>query len=140
MFWNKTITLYNRAEDNQTGAVKWYRHRIEYCFCKQTNSQMNTGVEQFTHVETIVRIPEQDNYQPAHKWVDLSDNEKAKHITLQSGDLIVLGDITDTIDECTNGKRSNDLIKKYTDSGAISVKSVNINNSLPGAHYFVKGR
>lgn len=140
MFWNKTITLYNRFEDAQTGIIKWYRHRLENCFYKSTYNTSNTGTEQIRSEDMIIRIPEQGNYLAKYKWIELSDSERCRYMTLQSGDLIVLGDITDSIDEYTAGKRSSDLFKKHSAHGAILIRHININDFLPGAHYLVKGR
>lgn len=140
MFWNKTITLYNKHEDRQTGIVKWYRHKLERCFCKVTNNKVNVGNVQIHTDDSVIRIPEQSNYLPPYKWNELPDDEKLNYMTLQSGDLIVLGDIEDQIDEYTTEKRSSDLIAKYSSLGAVFVNTVNINDFVPGAHYFVRGK
>lgn len=139
MFWNKTITLYNKYEDRQTGFIKWYRHKLEHCFYKATNNKVNVGNVQMTTDDNIIRIPEQENYLPPYKWVELSSEEKSRFMTLQGGDLIILGDITEEIDEYTAGKRSSDLIAKYSALGSVFINSVNINDFVPGAHYFVRG-
>lgn len=139
MLWDKTITLYNKSEDAETGLIKWHKHRLENCFYKTTNNKINIGNVQMATGDNIIRIPEQVNYIPPHKWSELSDSEKSNKITLQSGDLIVLDDVTEEIDEYTQGKRSSDLIAKYSVLGCVSVKSVNINNFMLGAHYLVRG-
>lgn len=139
MFWNKTITLYNKHEDEQTGLIKWYRHGLVNCFYKVTNNTVSVGGVQLQTDENIIRIPKQTNYLPPYKWMQTPNDEKGDAITLQSGDLIFLGDVSEEIDEYTSGKRSTDIIKKYSTLGSVFVKSVNINDFVPGAHYLVRG-
>lgn len=139
MFWDKTITLYNKYEDEQTGVIRWYRHVLKNCFYKTTNNKINVGGVQLQTDDNIIRIPEQNNYLLPYKWLNLPNDEKEISLTLQSGDLIFLGEVSEEIDEYTAGKRSNDLIKKYSPLGSVFIKSVNINDSAPGAHYLVRG-
>lgn len=139
MFWNKTITLYNKYEDEQTGLIRWYRHKINNCFYKVTNNKVNIGNVQLQTNDNIIRIPEQRDYLPPYKWVELPNDKKGEKLTLQTGDLIFLGDIEENIDELTSGKRSSDIISKYKTVGSVFITSVNINDFVPGAHYFVRG-
>lgn len=139
MFWNKTITLYNKFEDENTGVIKWYRHTLEHCFYKVTDNTVNVGNVQLQTDDNIVRIPAQKNYLTPYKWNKLSAEEIENYMTMQGGDLILLGDVSDDIDEYVTGKRSSDLIEKYKSLGSVFVKSVNINDFMPGAHYFVRG-
>lgn len=139
MFWDKTITLYNRYENDETGEIIWYRHLFHNCFVKQTNNKTNVGGVQLTTTDNIIRIPAQDNYIPPYDWKKTPNSIKGKKPTLQVGDLIFLAEINDIIDENTSGQRSSDLIAKYKALGSVFVTSVNINTSLPNAHYFVKG-
>lgn len=137
--WNKTITLYNKYEDEQTGLIKWYRHKLQHCFYKVTNNKVNIGNIQISTNDNIIRIPKQNVYVSPDKWLALSDTLKGQCMTLQGGDLIFFGNITDEIDEYTAGQRSSDIIAKYKVSGSVFITSVNINTDLPGAHYLVRG-
>lgn len=137
--WDKTITLYNRFENTESGVVKWYRHVLTDCFVKHTKRLSNAVGVQKTSSENIIRIPEQSNYVSVFDWIMLSDDLKGDYITLQGGDLIVLGGVSDDIDELRKGLRSSDLIAKYKDIGSLTVNSVNINTDLPAAHYLVRG-
>lgn len=138
MCWNKTVTLYNRCEDEQ-GQVCWYRHKLDNCFYKATYGKANSGGVQSDTTNYIIRIPQQNNFLSPYDWLKLSDSLKGNYITLQGGDLIFLGSVDEDIDEYTQGRRSSDLIAKYHALGSVLVKSVNINVDLPGAHYLVKG-
>lgn len=137
--WDKIITLYNRYEDEQTGVVKWYRHKLNKCFYKRTNNRVRVGDVQLQSDDTIVRIPAQSSYLPPFAWNGLPNDHKSNQMTLQSGDLIFLGDVAEEIDEYTSGKRSSDLITKYKALGSVFVSSVNINDFMYGQHYLVKG-
>lgn len=139
MFWDKTITLYNRYEDEQTGVIHWYRHRLTDCFYKTTNNKINIGGVQLQTDDNIIRIPIQQNFLLPYKWLKLPNDNKGEYMTLQGGDLIFLGEISENIDEYVSGKRSNDLIEKYAALGSVFVKSVNINDFMIGAHYLVRG-
>lgn len=139
MTWDKTITLYNRYEDEQTGIIKWYRHKLNKCFYKRTNNKVRVGDVQLQSDDTIIRIPAQSGYFPPFAWNNLPNDRKGNQMTLQSGDLIFLGEVADEIDEYTSGKRSSDLITKYKALGSVFVKSVNINDFMYGQHYLVKG-
>ncbi len=138
MFWNKTITLYNRFEDEKTGLITWHRHKIEHCFFKNTKSGANIGNVQRFSSESIVRIPEQHNYLPPFEWLKLADSKRPECMTLQVDDIIVPADVSDEIDEYSQGTRSSDLLAKYKSLGALRIKSVNINTVAPGAHYFIR--
>lgn len=139
MTWNRDITLYNKYEDEQTGYIKWYRHNLSNCFYKRTNNKVNVGGVQLQSDNTIIRIPIQSGYLPPFVWVDLPNDRKSNQMTLQSGDLIFLGKITEDIDNYTSGKRASDLIAKYKSLGSVTVTSVNINDFMYGRHYLVKG-
>ena len=136
-FWNKTITLYNKSEDIQTGVISWNRHVLYNCFVKRTNSKINVGNVQLQTDNTIIRILEQSNFILPYEWQNLPNDRMKETITLQAGDLIILGDVSDDIDEYTGGQRSTDIIAKYSVLGSVFVSSVNINADLPNKHYLV---
>ena len=137
--WNKTITLYNKLEDSTTGHISWHRHVLKNCFFKETKNSVNVGNRQKTNGNYIVRIPQLNNFLSPAKWLEITDNSYGDFVTLQGGDLIVLGDISDEIEEYTPGQRSSDLLKRYESLGGFFIGSVNINTDLPGAHYLVRG-
>ena len=139
MFWDKTITLYNKFEEEKSGKVTWHRHRIEECFFKDSQSLSSGGNVRKKSSEGIARIPEQTDYVSPSEWLKLSEQDRAKVFTLQVGDIIISGDVSDDIDEYTKGMRSSDLIAKYISLGVLSIKTVNVNTFAPGAHYFIRG-
>lgn len=139
MFWSKTITLFNKHEDEQTGLVRWHRHLLSNCFVKVTNNKVNIGSVQLQTNNNIIRIPTQSNYLPPYEWLKLPNDIKGKFFTLQGGDLIFLGNVNENIDEYMTGQRSSDLIAKYKSMGSVFISSVNINDFTYGSHYFIRG-
>lgn len=117
-WWNKTITIYNKLIDPTTQKVSWYRAVVENCFWKAVNSTYTIGSQGKSStgimLETksiICRIPKSENYVDKRTWKGLLD--KSDTFTLGNGDIIVLGEVDDVIDEYTAGQRSTDLITKY---------------------------
>lgn len=139
MLWEQTITVYNKYEDEQTGLIKWYRHKLNNCFYKNTNNKINVGSVQIQTDNSIVRIPAHSDYLPPFEWLNLPNDKKPTKLTLQTGDLIFFGDVSEEIDEYTVGKRSSDLIAKYNTLGSMYIVSANINDWMYGQHYFVRG-
>ena len=139
MFWDKTVTLYNKYEDEITGAIHWYRHKLTDCFYKVTNNTVTVGSVKLQTNDNIIRIPAQIKYLSADKWQELPNDKKTEYLTLKGDDLIFLGDVSENIDEYTPGKRSSDIIEKYKALGSVVVTSVNINDFLPEPHYLVRG-
>lgn len=140
MMWDKIITIYNKHEDEQTGFIKWHRHIIKNCFYKTTNNQINVGSVLLNSDDTIIRIPSQNNYKAPFDWNNIPNDKKNEYLTIQKGDLIILGEVNENIDEYTSGKRLNDIIKKYSLLGAITINSVNDNDNGPLAHYLIRGK
>lgn len=136
-WWNKTVTLYNRFEDGE-GVVKWYRTVLPGCFVKTVPALIisgNTGTEK---PQATVRIRKSENYVPSAEW--LNDESKRNFgFTVQNEDIIVIGNVSDDIDEYESGKRSDDFINKYKSAGCITVKLFSVNDFGATAHYKVVG-
>ena len=65
---------------------------------------------------------------------------RARYFTLAVGDIVVLGNIKDTIDEYTEGQRSSDLLNKYKRMGeCFVIERCTINNTAGLQHYYVRG-
>lgn len=134
-YWNKTITIYNRYE-NSDGIIKYYRKVLHNCFWKETNNKISVSNVSLQSNNHIIRIPQSYDYLPPAEWLNSSD--KVNKFTLQTGDIIIKGDITFDIDELKDGCRLNDFLSRYR-QGITEITSVNDNTDLPNAHYFVKG-
>lgn len=136
-YWNKTITVFNRYEDTITGQITWYKHILTNCFYKRSNIAVTVGNTRIQTDDNIVRIPNQSNYKTPSEWLISAD--KSNHLTLQTGDIIIMGEVADEINEYIGGQRSTDIIAKYKSQGVMVIKSVNENTDLPNKHYLVRG-
>lgn len=135
--WSKTITLYNRHEDAQTGEIAWYRHIIRHCFIKNGRTAVYGSNSVKSESKNVLRIPKQKNYMSPDQWLSFAD--KTNRLTLQLGDIIIFGEVSDTVDEYTQGKRSSDLISKYNYLGAMMIEYILINTAMAKPHYHVEG-
>lgn len=142
IWWENTITLYNKHEDPVTNLVTWSRTVIEGCFVKNANNKViinNTVLD--TNV-TIVRIRETSAYLPYMNWISTPNDKRSKYFTLHQGDIIILAEVDDIIDEYTKGKRSTDVMAKYKAYGkclTITTHQENIGSGRVCPHYFVQG-
>lgn len=142
VWWDTTITIYNKYENTSTNVITWYGTVIPLCFWKYVGDSINQTLTQEDKYDTICRIPENPLYVPNYLWKDLSELDKASHFTVNLDDIIIKGYVTDTINEYTAGKRSTDIIDKYKKlQGCITVKEFAIDTGegrcLP--HYRIYG-
>lgn len=147
-WWDKTITLYNKFVDPTTQRVTWYRTVIENCFWKASNDIYNMGrygmstVGIQLEVKTITcRIPKDDRYVNKREWKELED--KSNNFTLANGDIIILGEVDDVIDDYVAGQRSTDILSKYKEFDECLEIDRYIDNVRTGVsleHYRVVGK
>ena len=141
VWWDTTITLYNRYEDAATNLVVWYRTVLDGCFMKNANNKLTVGQTVLETNDIIIRIPENDKFRPFGEWTenhDLMEN----CFTLHQGDIIVKGDVDEEIDEYIKGKRSTDFLSKYKNLGVcltISNWQDNTGAGRVAPHYYVSG-
>lgn len=90
--------------------------------------------------DVICRIPKQANYVTLETWKTLKDFTDT--FTLRNGDVIILGEVTDEVDEYTKGKHMTDVLNKYKEiNRAIQIESFteDIGNGLCAEHYKILG-
>lgn len=141
-WWNSTITIYNRYEDKNTNIVRWYRTSIPNCFWKDAGNKVHIGNTTLETNDIICRIPKDNRFLPNYQWSVLPSDQKQDYFTLSVGDIIVLGDVEDEINEYASGMRSNDLVDKYKAlQGCLKIEqtSINTDGGRGSEHYFVKG-
>ena len=136
-WWNKTVTIYNRFEDKD-GYVTWHKNVLSGCFVKTTPTFVVSGDVGTEKTQTIIRIRKSERYVYPVDWAT-DANKRKSGFTVQNGDIIVVGNISDIIDEYENGKRSDDLINKYKSAGSITVNSFSENTFGALAHYKAVG-
>ena len=141
-WWDKTITIYNKYEDPTTQMVKWYKHIIPNCFVKTTATMITGGQITYNTSSNIIRIPQNNLFKNYAEWVNIPNTEQGNYLTTHQGDIIVLGEVEDIIDEYTEGIRSSDLLTKYKALDmCLSIDSWqdNTGNGRVSPHYFVSG-
>lgn len=141
-WWNDTITVYNKYEDQVTKVVTWYKTIIPSCFWKYVGDKVKIGDSIIETNSTICRIPKLDNFVEKYQWINLSEIDKAKYFTAGIGDIVVRGRISEDIDEYKKGQRSSDFvakIKKMQGCFIVEEVSINVGGGRGDEHYLLKG-
>lgn len=141
IWWEDTVTLYNRYEDAQTNVVVWHRTVLTNCFWKSVGSKVVIDDTTIDTDNLICRIPKDDRYLNPLDWKQLSNDVMDEYFTLKQNDIIVKGEVDDVIDEYSKGHRANDLIEKYKDVGCFLIRKVGINvgTGKCNEHYYISG-
>lgn len=141
-WWNQTITIYNRYEDDHTNLVRWYKTIVSGCFYKDAGNKIQVGNTVIETNDIICRIRKDDRFLPNYEWNAKPADQKQDYFTLSVGDIIVLGEVADDIDEYHSGMRSNDIIDKYKAlQGCFKIEQVadNTGGGRGSEHYYAKG-
>ena len=142
VWWDTTITVYNRYQDTLTQIVTWYRHVVDNCFWKNAGNKVVVGETVLETNNIICRIPKQDNFLEKFNWVMVPNDLMENYFTVGVGDIIVKGNVSDIINEYQSGHRSSDILNKYKAlQGCLEVQSVAINTGVGrgNEHYYVSG-
>lgn len=144
-WWDKTVTIYNKVVDPATQRITWYKNTAENCFWKYVNNSYTIRGSMITldTKDVICRIPKTDKFVDKKTWQELTDEERKNYFTLANGDIIILGEVEDVIDEYTAGQRSTDLITKYKEYDACIEIDTYVDNCQTGVnldHYRVVGK
>lgn len=141
VWWDKTLTVYVKYENPLTQLVTWHRYVMSKCFWDNTGDKVKIGETVLDSTSILCRIPEQPNFLVKQDWMQVPNDEQDKYFTLGIGDIIVLGEVTDEIDEYRSKKRSSDLVAKYKLQGCMEVQSFS-NSTGAGRcypHYLARG-
>lgn len=141
MWWDKTITVYNKFQDPQTQVIKWYRTVLDNCFWKNQFQRLTVGGVEVETDSIICRVPESASFKQKQLWNKVPNDLKSNYFTFAQGDIIILGEVEDEINEYQSGSRSSELIEKYKWQGCMVVDRLNINvgAGLGLPHYRVEG-
>lgn len=144
-WWDKTVTIYNKVVDPTTQRITWYKNTAENCFWKYVNNSYTIRGSMITldTKDVICRIPKTDKFVDKKTWRELKDEERKDYFTLANGDIIILGEVEDVIDEYTAGKRSTDLVAKYKEDDACIEIDTYVDNCQTGVnleHYRIVGK
>ena len=141
-WWADTVTIYNRYEDPQTDLITWTRTVLTDCFFKNANNKVTVGQTVIETNDIIVRIPQKTNYRAYATWLMLGNDVRPNYFTIHQGDIIVKGNVTDTIDEYNSATNSNALLTKYKKLGTCLVVNNFNDNATAGRglkHYRIMG-
>lgn len=143
IWWDTTITIYNKYEDPQTHVITWYSHPLSGCFWKASGDIVNVGSVVLDSKSILCRIPKDEAFLEKFDWEQLPNDQMSNYFTLGIGDIIVKGEVSDVIDEYTSGHRSSDLLSKYKPSQRCFEIAEFANNTGIGRnneHYFTRGK
>lgn len=139
-WWDKTITIYNKYEDPESHLITWYRHTVDGCFLQDVGNKLKMGETILESNQIICRIPENELYQDKYTWIN--NDDRSEYFTLGLQDLVVVGEISEDINEYQKGKRSSDFIAKYKAiTSVLEIESLSINTGPMrcNPHYKVRG-
>ena len=142
VWWDKSLTIYNRYEDPLTQVVTWYKNVVSNCFWKYIGNKVTVGDVVLETNDIICRIPKNEKFKEKYEWDKLPNDIMSNYFTLGQGDIIVRGEVSDIINEYIAGKRSTDLLAKYKAlQGCMEIQEIAVNVGIGrcSEHYFVKG-
>ena len=143
VWWETTITVYNKFVDTQTDVVSWFKTVITDCFWKMSGQEVRVGETVLDSKSIICRIPKDERFLEKQEWIKLPNDQMNDYFTLAPGDIIIKGECDEVIDEYTKGHRSSDLLGKYREYQAcmeITEYSNDTGASRNHEHYFVRGK
>lgn len=141
-WWETTVTVFNKFTDPTTKVVIWYKTVIDGTFWKYVGDKINIGKTVLETNNIICRIRKDEKFLEPYQWSKKPNDTMKNYFTLARGDIIIKGEVEDTIDEYASGKRSNDIIAKYKQlQGCMTIEEVAINVGAGrcNEHYLVKG-
>ncbi len=143
-WWNTTITIYNQYIDPVTDIVSWYRTVVPDCFWDYSGERVLINDVELNTSSVICRIPEDEKYLSKYLWEQKPNDEMSNYFTVGRDDIIIPGEVDDTIDEYDRGTgiKSTDLLAKYSKlQGCMKVNTIveNVGGGRNNPHYHVLG-
>lgn len=142
VWWEDTITVYNKHTNPLTQIVTWLPTVLTNCFWKYERTRVMIGQTVVESCRTICRIPENSKFMEKSVWESQPDDIMPQYFTLGEGDIIVKGEVSEVIDEYNAGHRSSDFIAKHKALGdciKIEAFSNNTKTGTNNKHYLVSG-
>lgn len=142
IWWEQTITIFNKYEDKTTHVIKWYKTVVDNCFWQHSLDRVTIGETVLATDYIICRIPKNNKFLEKYLWLSMPNDQMQDYFTLGRGDIIIRGTVDDEINEYVAGSRSSDVIEKYKDlQGCIEIEEISINTGRGrnNEHYYVKG-
>lgn len=143
VWWDSTVTIYNKYVDPQTQVITWFKNVVTDCFWHLQGSTILAGDVTIDSKTIVCRIPKDVKYMAKQDWVNLPNDQMPEYFTLGQGDIIVKGECEEVIDEYTKGHRSTDLLGKYRQYQAVMEITEFVDSTGVGRnneHYLVRGK
>ena len=143
IWWEDTITIYNKYTDTQTDVVTWFKTTISDCFWQLTGTEVTVGETALNSKSIVCRIPKDARYKDKSEWIKLPNDKMSTFFTIGQGDIVVKGVCDFVIDEYTEGKRSTDLLAQYREyQQCFSITQYSDNTGLGrnNEHYLTRGK
>ena len=143
LWWDTTITVYNRFEDPQTDLVTWYKTILHDCFWRASGDRVSIGQVTLDSKSVLCRIPKNPSFLERFDWVQLPNDQMSEYFTLGIGDIIVKGECADEINEYVQGQRSTNLLEKYRPyQRCVEIEdlAINVGSGRNNEHYYVRGK
>jgi len=142
IWWDTTVTIYNKFQDPQTQIIRWYRTVVTGAFWKYVGNKVTVGKVSLETNDSVCRIREDARYLPKFQWLQIPNDMMSQYFTLSRGDIIIKDEVTDEINEYISGKRATDIIAKYKElQGCITIEEVaiDIGAGRCNPHYRIRG-
>lgn len=143
IWWDTTITIYNKYTDEQTQVVTWYRTVLTDCFWQLIGTKVTIGDSVLDSKAVICRIPKDDRFKEKAEWVQIPNDQMENYFTIGQEDIIVKGESTFEINEYQDGRRSTDLLAKYREyQQCMEIQEYSNNTGIGrnNEHYLVRGK
>ena len=141
-WWNTTVTLFNKYEDPTSQLITWYKTVIDGCFWSNIQDRVKIGKTVLETDSIICRIRKDERYKDIEEWLVLPSDLKANYFTLRNQDILIKGDVDETINEYQSGSRSTDVLAKYKRLQKcleVAQFADNTGGGRGNEHYYVKG-
>jgi hypothetical protein len=132
MMTNTSMTIYNRYVDPITRLDKWQRHNLNFVYWDASSGvSISKGMSQNSNVD--VYIPTNMNYMTYYTYPINFKLNPVGYWTIQNGDIIVKGNITDEI------TKASDLERKYNNVYTVQNVTENFYGSPNMQHVYIRG-
>lgn len=143
IWWENTVTIYNKYTDPTTQVVTWYRTVLTDCFWSLQGTKITISDVVLDSKSALCRIPKSDKFLERKDWNALSADQKVNYFTIGQSDIVVNGEVDDVINEYQAGHRSTDLLSKYREYQScmeITEYSNNTGTGRNNEHYMLRGK
>lgn len=132
MMTNTSMTIYNRYVDPITRLDKWQKHNLNFVYWDASHGvSISKGMSQDSKLD--VYIPRNMNYMTYYTDPMNFKLNPVGNWTIQNGDIIVKGTITDEI------TKASDLERKYNNVYTVQNITENFYGSPNMQHIYIRG-